>query len=272
MKTHPKVTSEQNGLDMKTAVALLILSVSVGVSIQSVSAQSASPEPQKPAGESEGVYQPPELRGIKHSETPNSNHAVDANPKRDIGELGELGDLKADPASTQMPLSGAAKVGASISIEAGSVPPNHGLFGMRIRVVNDTKEPLVFDGDNVSIAGAEGRQVSSPMPEMDTTGFPPCTGKGQFKKVVVSGITIGAVPTLKDMKIAKGPKLERYGCDELRREDEVARFGKRVVWPGASSNGIVYFKTTPSKGATMEMPVSALFDSNDKTVVTTAIR
>ncbi|QQR57443.1 MAG: hypothetical protein IPG59_21085 [Candidatus Melainabacteria bacterium] len=73
---------------------------------------------------------------------------------------------------------------------------------------------------------------------------------------VVAGVTIGAYPTIRDLKNQKGPILERYGSDEQRRENISERFGKRVLWPGDISQGLVFVREGEKiAGASVEMPV-----------------
>ncbi len=264
---------------MKPSSLFLILAVSLGLSSQFALAQSPEDKLQKPTGNVDNQYQPPLLRGISPADVPHddnsgktntSTNGSDAGTNKDLGDIGNIGNLKADSSEKTQPLSAVVQTSVSVNVDTGAVPQDHGLYGIRLKVVNDTKEPLIFDGDNVLVSGNNRNLSSSPVPEMDTTGFPPCIKKSNFKAILESGLTVGAIPTVKDMKIAKGPKLERYGCDELRRENEVARFGKRVVWPGATSTGIVYFKAQPLKGSTLQIPVSELFDTSEKAVVTTA--
>ncbi len=78
---------------------------------------------------------------------------------------------------------------------------------------------------------------------------------------VVAGVTIGAYPTVRDIVNQKGPILNRYGADEKRRENVAARFGKRILWPGDISEGIVFVKENQKiQGASVEMPVGTFPD------------
>ena len=95
-----------------------------------------------------------------------------------------------------------------------------------------------------------------------------------IKATTIAGGSIGGIPTLNDINRQAGPILGRYGGDEDRREGEnLALPGKRVVWPGDTTKGVVYFVTKqPLTGASIDMPVSALYDSTDQSSVSKSFR
>ncbi len=128
------------------------------------------------------------------------------------------------------------------------------LVGIKIEVQNNSQTPLVFDGEK-AVLHAAGQNI----PAIATVEKKISMKKAFVKETnaaVVAGVTIGAYPTIRDMKNQKGPILERYGSDEQRRENISERFGKRVLWPGDISQGVVFVREGEKiAGASVEMPV-----------------
>jgi hypothetical protein len=86
--------------------------------------------------------------------------------------------------------------------------------------------------------------------------------------IVPAAVTIGVVPTVKDEIKFRKPVLERYGSDEQRREIESMRFGRRIIWPGQKTQGILYFQTEDSLTSShIEIPATTLFDAQDTCVL-----
>src|SRR5262249_17975738 len=81
-------------------------------------------------------------------------------------------------------------------------------------------------------------------------------------------VTIGAVQTVEGIATDHSPVRQRYDGDEARREDQLARFGQRVLWPGDSTRGGLFFRhNTPLRAASIELPMHALYDAQDKALV-----
>lgn len=128
------------------------------------------------------------------------------------------------------------------------------LVGIKIQVQNNSNSPLLFDGDKavLHVAGQNIPAIASVEKRI--------TMKQAFIKetnaAVVAGVTIGAYPTIRDIKNQKGPILKRYGSDEQRRENIAERFGKRILWPGDVSEGLIFVHEGEKiAGASVEMPV-----------------
>lgn len=134
--------------------------------------------------------------------------------------------------------------------------PYHGL---PVHVKNATDRPLLFNGDaavirlgNHSIRPVTIRQIDQLVDPMETV-------RDDIIATIKAGVTVGLAPTIRQEEVQRGPILNRYGADELRREDEQSRFGKRIIWPGDTTDGIVYFQTTSSlRGGTFELPVCSM--------------
>lgn len=128
------------------------------------------------------------------------------------------------------------------------------LVGIKVQVQNNSNTPLLFDGDKavLHVAGQNIPAIASVEKKI--------TMKQAFIKetnaAVVAGVTIGAYPTIRDLKNQKGPILKRYGSDEQRRENLAERFGKRILWPGDISEGVIFVREGEKiAGASVEMPV-----------------
>lgn len=128
------------------------------------------------------------------------------------------------------------------------------LVGIKIEVQNNSNTPLMFDGEkailhtagqNIPVIASVEKKISMKQAFVKETNA-----------AVVAGVTIGAYPTIRDLKNQKGPILERYGADEQRRENVSERFGKRILWPGDISQGVVFVREGEKiTGASVEMPV-----------------
>lgn len=140
--------------------------------------------------------------------------------------------------------------------------------GILVTVVNDTDRPLVVNGEKAVASNGGKTHTAAPVSAIQDIIVPP--KKAQqiledfLKDVVPAAATIGAYPTIKDLKTMKKPVLERYGADELRRRVEASRFGRRVLWPRSKTTGVLYFDTEDDLDkSTVEIPVSTLFDMTD---------
>lgn len=152
-------------------------------------------------------------------------------------------------------------------------PPFKKFSCLKVNVVNKSDRPVIFYGDQ-AIATASGvRQSCLSMSQIEAPGVLPQTTRHQFKtdlkSTVTAALSIGAVQTVQDQIIAGQSPPQRYGQDEERRFAEVGYFGKRVLWPGDSTDGLVYFQTSsPLRQATVEIPVASYYEKNDKAMIT----
>jgi len=187
-----------------------------------------------------------------------------------------LSPLLQDPLNTQVgktkqPLQAIVGVQASLTIIQGQVVLKK-FRGLKIKVTNDTDRPIVFDGDNaVAIAGGANYNTATLVQLEEINRLPHTFGQklsSDLKATTTATVTVGAVQTAEGIKSQFGPILPRYEGDEKRRELEDTRFGKRVVYPGEDSEGVLYFPTNDSlQGAVLQLPASSLYDNNDKAAV-----
>ncbi|HEY9715947.1 MAG TPA: hypothetical protein V6C69_00655 [Trichormus sp.] len=149
------------------------------------------------------------------------------------------------------------------------------LQGILIEVVNETDRPLVINGNKATATAGGAKFTAAPVSALQNIVIPPHTAQqiidDIFKSVIPAAVTIGAAPTIRDIKQNNKPVLERYGADELRRRVESTRFGRRVLWPHEKTRGVLYFDTQDSiDKAHIDIPTSTLFDMTDAGVLSTS--
>jgi hypothetical protein len=171
-------------------------------------------------------------------------------------------------------LKGMVGTYAQMKIHAGHDITVGQLHGIMIEVENDTDRPLLFDGDLATATSGDKRLKAATLATVDNVANPRKSKTERFMRDVVvcseAAATLGAVPAVKDSIMQAGPIPQRYGADEARRINELSRFGKRVLWPGDTTTGFIYFKTAdPLKGFVIELPVSSTIDATDHGSLTT---
>lgn len=128
------------------------------------------------------------------------------------------------------------------------------LIGIKVQIQNNSQSPLLFDGDK-AVLHAAGQNIPAIASVEKKISMKQAFIK-ETNAAVVAGVTIGALPTIRDLKNQKGPILKRYGVDEQRRENLSERFGKRILWPGDVSEGVIFVHEGEKiAGASVEMPV-----------------
>jgi hypothetical protein len=172
----------------------------------------------------------------------------------------------------QLPLTSVIGADASMSIQPNEVMLGK-MRGLVVEVRNNTDRPLLFDGDHATATISGSQYTATPVSSISDSVTPDRTKKQVFeadvKATVTATVTVGAVQAIEGVRTQAKPVLERYGADEVRRQDEIARFGKRIVWPGDNTRGTVYFSISKSlKGASVAMPVQSMFFPNDQTSLT----
>lgn len=157
--------------------------------------------------------------------------------------------------------------------------PSVKMKALHVRVRNRSDEPLIFDGDHTSIALREGgaRTLAISQHELDAVNRPPTTLKGKFssdvKATVTAAVSVGMVQTIDTLKREYGPIEKRYEYDEQRRTNEESRFGQRLLYPGDSTDGNIYFSATTSfEGQMLSIPVKSFYDKTDQSSITKIIQ
>jgi hypothetical protein len=179
--------------------------------------------------------------------------------------------LNTQPGKTKQPLQAIVGIQASLTIMPGQVVLKK-FRGLKIKVTNDTDRPIIFDGDNAVATAGGANYNTAPLVQLEEINRLPHTFgqklSSDLKATTTATVTVGAMQTAEGIKSQMGPILPRYEGDEKRRELEDTRFGKRVVYPGETSEGILYFPTNDSlQGAVLQLPTSSLYDNNDKAAV-----
>lgn len=159
-------------------------------------------------------------------------------------------------AAANQPLQ--ATVGA-VELAIGNAPVEVGnCIGVKIHIQNNTNSPLLLDGDRASLEKGGNTMACVTNSTVELNADPPQT-IGQIAKNGLAGaVTIGAALAIHDQMIQNGPILGRFRGDERRREAAAERFGKRIVWTGDSTEGVIFFPTTnvgDINGGNVKVPV-----------------
>jgi hypothetical protein len=140
--------------------------------------------------------------------------------------------------------------------------------GLQIMVINNSNKPVVIDGDKASVMIGNTKTVCVPVEFIQRMIIPPHKLSQDvidlITKVAPAAASIGALPTIQDIRRSQKPILERYGADEVRRKIEFTRFGRRIIWTHQEVSGILYFNTKEElAGTKLDVPMSLLFSPKD---------
>lgn len=150
------------------------------------------------------------------------------------------------------------------------------LQGFEITVHNASNVALIVQADKAT-AVSDGTTLScAGKPDIRKAAFPQTSLSSKVKSttigIVAGAATIGAYQTVRDTITQSKPVVKRYGLDEARRQLEATLFGSRVVWPGDTRKGIVYFPPSDARPfTTLKIPIQALSDPSNQAVLTTAL-
>ena len=174
------------------------------------------------------------------------------------------------------PLANIAPTGLDVSLERAPTPL-HGLIALRMTVKNNTDRPVSFNA-NAAIATIGSTMLkAAPMQDLSDRIKQPDNPKGYFgrsvENTVTAAISVGVVQSVDGEMRYRRSIADRYGFDNANRMDRLARFGERVLWPGDSSAGLVYFKTgdLPS-GTAIQIPIADFYNNNDSAMVPAKVR
>lgn len=169
------------------------------------------------------------------------------------------------------PLKAYINAGLTMQVDQRNIAFEH-LSGVQITVNNQTGRPLMVDGTKATVTTSGATLTAIPVTVLQKAVLPK-TGLEHAiasigTNIVPAAVTIGVVPTVKDEIKFRKPVLDRYGPDEQRREVESSRFGRRIIWPGQKTQGILYFQTEGSLVTShIEIPAATLFDTQDACVL-----
>ncbi|MBS1992823.1 MAG: hypothetical protein JSS83_20035 [Cyanobacteria bacterium SZAS LIN-3] len=235
----------------------------------------------QPSATAEGMPSPENLplRGLTQS----GNASLRVYPQLDKGLLITPG---AHPVTVPQPLTQVLSEGGRVTAKIESNNNPRGKFqGLLISVQNNSDRPLIFDGDAAlgsSVPGSNIKCISldqlaelSVLPEQSKSFGKRFTT--DLKATASATVTMGWAQTLRDQKQGSEPVVAanggRYGLDEQRRQDQFRRFGKRVLWPGDSTSGVIYFNFDQTKTPlnAIVLPVSSYYDRADQATLTLSI-
>lgn len=183
-----------------------------------------------------------------------------------------------DPFQIAAPLAPLSTVANNIELTAlSAAAPVKGLVCIKIIVRNNTDRPLSFEGDQASITLGTLNLAAAPMVEIEKRIKQPDNPHGyaarSLENTVTAAVTVGAVQTVDGQRRLKGPIQQRYGWDNIRRIDRQTLFAKRILWPGDSTEGSLYFVgSSYLSGAALKIPVSAFYDKADKHLITVTVK
>jgi hypothetical protein len=145
-----------------------------------------------------------------------------------------------------------------------------GKQGVRIKVKNNCDRALIFNGEMATAKIGETKVNCMDNQDFDEMFASPATFASNwsigFGSTVSDALSIGSWQTVNDM--LKSKSFKRYGKDEERRQQDEERFGQRILWPGDSSSGYIFFPAEQSlSGAELTLPVSSFFNSKDQAEV-----
>ncbi len=149
------------------------------------------------------------------------------------------------------------------------------LRGIMITVSNQTNRPVMVDGEKATAIVGSNSITCVPVSTIQLAIIPVHRGKQSFEELLTkafpAAVTVGAAPTVRDIKVLHKPILDRYGPDELRRKIEYSRFGRRILWTNQKVQGVIYFQTSDDLStAKISLPATTLFDNKDTGTLTSS--
>ena len=150
---------------------------------------------------------------------------------------------------------------------SGSAYVEAGQKSIYVKFVSNSKRAVLVDGDSATLANVRAdenslhgykRESENPLISRNQVIKPPAKVNVPSDLLYVGGslATIGAGPVAKDYLDRKHADAGLYyGADQQRREFAGMRFGKRLIFPGESSAGRLYFKHTPKPGSRISFKI-----------------
>lgn len=125
-----------------------------------------------------------------------------------------------------------------------------------LNIENKGRRALIFQTDKASVNSSAGNS-QSPLAQEQLLSSPPKVNiPGDAITVVASFGTVGILPLAVDEIQARQAKPgPYYGRDADRRRLAGRRFNRRVIFPGETSNGYVYFPDKIPANSTISIPV-----------------
>ncbi len=180
---------------------------------------------------------------------------------------------------SQLPISVIVTEQVDLDIYPAGAPSKK-MKALRVKVHNRSEAPLIFDGDRSSVTAQNGGRVVAKciaQRELDAVDRPPTTFteklSSDLKATVTAAASVGIVQTAETMKREAGPIEKRYEYDHQRQVNEESRFGRRLVYPGDSTDGNIYFSANTSfEGQLLSMPIKSFYNTANEATLSKPIR
>ncbi len=157
----------------------------------------------------------------------------------------------------------ADSVHVSISDKTMSLQP---FTGIGITVTNNSDRTIEVNGDACSATIGGTTEKCLTMAQIESSIDLPDSPRHKYRKQLAASLEgaafVGATLAARDQVNQKRAVKERYGWDERRREEQSRRFSKRVLYPGDTTSGFIYFDTWLNGEMTISIPVTDF--NNDK--------
>lgn len=174
-----------------------------------------------------------------------------------------------------VPIQDVVTGGLSASIEDAGLAARP-FVAVMVKVTNQSQATVEVLGDESVVRRAGGDEKCLPMERIEAAIDLPDSPRHKYLKdlsaAVQAATTVGAVPAIKDRAIQRGSVRGRYGHDEKRREKLFSRFGKRVLYPGDSTEGAIFFAGKLPAGATIAVPVRDFYYQDNRASLTLTVR
>lgn len=182
--------------------------------------------------------------------------------------------VSAAPTGHGQPLDTKSVSLINISLKETTSPLAHHI-GLSCTITNGSDIPIVIDGDSASLEVAKSSVQVAPLKDLVNIHKPPNHGLKLIARdtgsVLTAMVTVGALQTLKGIQEEYKPVMQRYGWEEERRLREIETFGKRLLYPGDSTTGNLYFAVSTLKNTSFKCMISSFYDQNNSTTLSKAI-
>lgn len=141
---------------------------------------------------------------------------------------------------------------------------------VRLTVVNSGTRALLVDGDRATVKTTQAATAQS----RDRVIKPPAKQQitGDLADVTLSLATMGAAGVVQDqIRHRHSPIPAYYGKDEQRRNLAEDRFGPRIVFPGETSKGRIWFASGTTFPCEVTIPVTIHPEGNDVGILTVRV-
>lgn len=141
-----------------------------------------------------------------------------------------------------------------------------GKHGVKIKIKNNTDRALIFNGENATARfhGSEYKCMNIDQFE-DTCNL---DLSDRDLPLIMPPVVIGGLQPAKSISSKSRSLRKSIEASENSLKKPPERFGKRILWPGDTSYGIILFNANESlTNSIIKIPASSLFDSSDQAAI-----